>query len=94
MKKLILLALTTYLYGFLCKYINLPLKKYFINFFNKFSFKHRSYVIFDQLNPSFAKYFEGEEVKKVLDECGFEIEQLDHKFEYSYTAVCKKKQNK
>lgn len=87
------LALTTYFYGFLCKYINLPLNKYFTNFFNKFSFKHRSYVIFDQLNPSFAKYFKKEELKKVLDECGFEIEQLDHKFEYSYTAICKKKQN-
>ena len=32
-----------------------------------------------------------EELKDVLDECGFEIDQLDHKFKYSYTAICKKK---
>ena len=86
-----LLALTTYVYGFLCQYINLPLKKYFLNFFNKFSFKHKCYVIFDQLNPSFAKYFTKQELKDVLNECGFEIDHLEHKYEYSYTAICRKK---
>ena len=63
----------------------------FIEIFNKFSFKHKCYVIFDQLNPSFAKYFTKQELKDVLNECGFEIDRLEHKYEYSYTAICRKK---
>ena len=74
-----LLAITTYLYGFLCKFFPLPLKDYFVNVFNKFSFKHKSYVIFDQLNPSFAKYFSKEELIKDLEKTGFKIEKLNHK---------------
>ena len=85
-----LLAITTYLYGFLCKFFPLPLKDYFVNVFNKFSFKHKSYVIFDQLNPSFAKYFSKEELIKDLEKTGFKIEKLNHRLKYSYTAICYK----
>lgn len=84
------LTITTYFYGFLCKFISLPLKDYFINVFNKFSFKHRSYVIFDQLNPSYSKYFTKQELIKNLEEAGFKIEILNHRLKYSYTAICSK----
>ena len=39
----------------------------------------------------FAKYFTKQELKDVLNECGFEIDRLEHKYEYSYTAICRKK---
>lgn len=84
------LAIITYMYGFLCKFIPLPLKDYFINVFNKFSFKHKSYVIFDQLNPAFAKYFSKEELIDDLKNAGFKIEKVSHRFRYSYTAICYK----
>lgn len=84
------LTITTYFYGFLCKFISLPLKDYFISVFNKFSFKHRSYVIFDQLNPSYSKYFTKQELIKNLEEAGFKIEILNHRLKYSYTAICSK----
>ena len=73
-----------------CKFFPLPLKDYFVNVFNKFSFKHKSYVIFDQLNPSFAKYFSKEELIKDLEKTGFKIEKLNHRLKYSYTAICYK----
>ena len=85
-----LLAITTYFYGFLYKFVPLPLKDYFINVFNKFSFKHKSYVIFDQLNPSFAKYFSKNELITNLENAGFKIKKLKHRFKYSYTAICNK----
>ena len=58
--------------------------------FSKLSFKNRSYVIFDQLNPSYAKYFKKDELEKELQNCGFKIENISHRLGYSHTAICKK----
>jgi SAM-dependent methyltransferase len=85
------LALTTYVYGFLCKFLKLPLNKYFNNIFNNFSFQKRSYVIFDQLNPSFAKYFTKEELEELLQKENFKIIELQHRHGYSHTVICEKK---
>ena len=82
------LAILTYPYGLLCKYFSLPLKGYFIGMFNKLSFKNRTYVIFDQLNPSYAKYFTKKELENELHNAGFKIEILNHRLGYSYTAIC------
>tara|TARA_Y100001970_G_C14111427_1_gene791100 strand:+ start:174 stop:968 length:795 start_codon:yes stop_codon:yes gene_type:complete len=85
------LAILTYPYGFLCNFFPLPLKKYFVTMFNKFSFKHKSYVIFDQFNPSFYKYFSKKELVEALDEAGFKIENLVNTVGHQYTVVCSKK---
>ena len=85
------LATLTYPYGFVCKFLPLPLRKYFVTMFNKFSFKHRSYVIFDQFNPSFYKYFSKTELQSELNDSGFEIESLVNTVGHQYTVVCKKK---
>jgi len=84
------LSLTTYLYGFSCKFLNLPLCDYFRKVFNNFSFQKRSYVIFDQLNPSFAKYFSRSETKELLENHKFKIIELKNRHGYSYTAICEK----
>ena len=62
-----ILNLFTYIYGFLCNFIKLPLYKYFLQVFNKCSFHKRSYIIFDQLNPSYAKYFTKTELENVRE---------------------------
>ena len=85
------LAILTYPYGFLCKFFPLPLKKYFVTMFNKFSFKHKSYVIFDQFNPSFYKYFSKTELTKELNDNGFEVESLVNTVGHQYTVICSKK---
>ena len=85
-----ILSFFTYIYGFLCRFIPLPLHKYFNGMFSKLSFKNRSYVIFDQLNPSYAKYFKKNELEKELQNCGFKIEKIYNRLSYSYTAICKK----
>ena len=85
-----LLALLTYPYGLLCKYFSFPLSKYFIGMFNKLSFKNRTYVIFDQLNPTYAKYFSKKELERDLHDAGFKIEILNHRLNYSYTVICSK----
>ena len=84
------MTILTYPYGLLCNFISLPLKKYFVGSFNKHSFKHRSYVIFDQLNPSYTKYFTKKELEDELNNADFKIESLSHRLGYSYTAICSK----
>ena len=58
--------------------------------FNKLTFKNRSYVIFDQLNPSYSKYFTKMDLERELINAGFKVELLNHRLGYSYTAICSK----
>ncbi|WP_440655171.1 class I SAM-dependent methyltransferase [Candidatus Pelagibacter sp. HIMB1506] len=84
------LAILTYPYGFACKFIPLPLRGYFVGMFNKLTFKNRCYVIFDQLNPSYSKYFTKMDLERELINAGFKVELLNHRLGYSYTAICSK----
>lgn len=85
-----ILTLATYVYIYFCKFINLPLRKYFLNIFSKFSFRHKFYVVFDQLNPKYSKYYKKEEVQKLLTDANFKILNIHHRDKYSWTAIAKK----
>ena len=85
-----ILNLMTYVYGFLCKFIDLPLHKYFKELFNKCSFEKRSYIIFDQLNPSYAKYFTKNELEDILKKTNFNNIKIINRHGYSYTAIAQK----
>ncbi|MEJ2669014.1 MAG: class I SAM-dependent methyltransferase [Gammaproteobacteria bacterium] len=74
-------------YLFLCRYLNMPMKGYFLNVFSKFSWRKQCYVIFDQLNPSYSKYYRGEEVEALLKGAGFRVIALHHRHQYSWTAI-------
>ncbi len=80
----------TYIYGPLSKIFNLPLKKYFVEIFDKCEFDKRNYIIFDQLNPSFSKYFKKNELEQTLESRGFKILNIRHRHKYSWTAICSK----
>jgi len=77
-------------YIFLCNYINLPLKEYMLNVLKKCSFEKRKYIIFDQLNPSYSKYYSKEEVKSLLSSSGFTNIQIINRHGYSWTAIAEK----
>lgn len=85
-----ILNLCSYVYEFLCNFFPLPLKKYFLEVFGKCSFEKRSYIIFDQLNPSYAKYFTRQELIDLLDKAGFKEIDIKHRHGYSWTAIAKK----
>ena len=84
------LNVSAILYIFLCKIFNMPLKDYFKNVFSKCSFKKREEIIFDQLNPSFAKYFKKEELEALLKTSGFKKIEIHNRHNYSWTAVAEK----
>ena len=82
-------VLTVFLsfYIFLCRFFSLPLRKYMTNVIGKFSWKKRKLVIYDQLNPAYAKYYTEKEVIQLLDQAGFHEIRLYHRHGYSWTAV-------
>ena len=55
----------------LCMFVNLPLKEYVLQVFQKLDWKSRQMVIFDQLNPSYAKYYRKKETEVLLRLSGF-----------------------
>ncbi len=85
------LALATYPYGWLCRFFPLPLRPYFLNLFSKISLRNRALVIFDQLNPAYAKYYSREELTDLLAETKFgNLEKCVHRHGYSWTVLCRK----
>ena len=80
-------------YILLCKIypFHLPMKNYFNLTFSKMSFKDRIFLIFDQLNPEYAKYYTKKELIDLLEKAGFKEIKIDHKQNYSWSIVGTKK---
>lgn len=80
-------------YIFLCKFLSLPLRDYFLKVFNKFSWANRNLAIFDQLNPQYAMYYKKNEIIKELKDAGFSDLKIFHRHNYSWTVVGKNLSN-
>ena len=78
------------LYIVLVKVFPLPLKEYMLKDFQKLTWEKRNYVIFDQLNPSFAKYYKRSEVESLMKNTGFSIVNIINRHSYSWTVIAKK----
>ena len=50
----------------------------------------RKYLIFDQLNPTYAYFYKKKELRKLLNKANFKNLKFFHKDKYSWTVVCKK----
>ena len=61
-----------------------------IHVLKKCSFEKRKYIIFDQLNPSYSKYYSKEDVLKLLNKSGFKKIELFNRHQYSWTAIAEK----
>ncbi len=47
----------------------------------------RRLVIYDQLNPAYAKYYTRAEARALLEQAGFVDVQLYHRHSYSWSVV-------
>jgi SAM-dependent methyltransferase len=74
----------------LAKHFPVPLRRYVTEVLARFSTSKRYLVIYDQLKPEFAKYYKEYEVRKLLEDAGFEDVKLHHRHGYSWTAVASK----
>ncbi len=51
---------------------------YLENMFSKFTFERRKFIIFDQLNPYYSKYYKKNEYLKLLKNVGFKIQRYNN----------------
>lgn len=79
-------------YCYLIKKFNLPLPLagYLKKVFIPFGFKKQQLVVFDQLNPFYAKYYTKEESRDLLIRNGFKEVKTFHRHEYSWSVLGKK----
>lgn len=79
------------LYRALCRrFPSLPLARYFTNVLARLDDATLRLGIFDQLNPSIARYLSREEVVALLRGAGFKEPALYHRHGYSWTAVAER----
>jgi SAM-dependent methyltransferase len=74
-------------YIFACRWIPLPMRDYMLHTLARVSRDKRKLTIYDQLNPSYAKYYRAEEVREMLETAGFCDVRLHHRRGYSWTAL-------
>ena len=74
-------------YILVCRWLPLPMRDYMRNTLSRVSREKRKLTIYDQLNPTYAKYYRRSEVQELLERAGFIDVQLYHRRGYSWTAV-------
>lgn len=88
-----LAALTWLLYGPLAAYMvvcrlgPLPLSDYMRQVFSRLDPDKRRLVIYDQLNPAYARYYTEAEARSLLEREGFTGVQVYHRHGYSWSVV-------
>ncbi len=80
------------LYTYFCSRFALPLRGYFGSIFKKMSPEKRRLIIYDQLNPSYARYYSRDEAEKLLLDGNFENVRVHHRHGYSWTVIGTKPQ--
>ncbi len=75
------------LYMKVCQWLPLPLRGYMLSILEKMSPEKRRLIIYDQLNPSFAKYYTRSEATKLLSDGKFVNIRAHHRHGYSWTVI-------
>ena len=68
----------------------LPMSSYLTNVFSKLSRPQRRVNIFDQLNPTYAKYYRRQEAIDLVADAGFESVEISRRFGYSWSVIGRK----
>ena len=71
----------------LAKRVDVPLGKYMTEVLDRLDADKVRLVIYDQLNPAYAKYYRREEVHRLFAQAGYADIRLHHRHGYSWT-VC------
>jgi len=84
------------LYPFLAGYIRLarhfrvPLRDYLNGYLGRLTPTQRRLVMYDQLNPAYAKYYTHDEARALLQGGGFTDVRMHHRHNYSWTVIGRK----
>jgi SAM-dependent methyltransferase len=74
----------------LCRFISLPMRNYMRHVLGRMAPDKRRLVIFDQLNPAYAKYYTQREAMELLSRTGFVDIRTHHRHGYSWTVIGRK----
>jgi SAM-dependent methyltransferase len=78
------------LYVALCRFLPLPLRRYMREVMAGFERRQRFFLIFDQLNVGYARYYTGGEARDLLVAAGFRNVLLHHRHGMSWTVLGEK----
>lgn len=70
-----------------CRWLPLPLAEYMRRVMRPLTPEKRRVVIYDQLNPAYAKYYTRKEAEELLTRQGFVGVRLHHRHGYSWTVT-------
>ncbi len=79
-----------FVYILMCFVLPLPMRKYAKDVLWRLSHRKRHLVIYDQLNPAYAKYYTKDEAKDLFDRAGFKDIHLHHRHGYSWSVLGRK----
>ena len=82
-----LMGLGLDVYIALCRVLPLPMRTYMREVLAKYTPEVRRLTIYDQLNPTYAKYYTKEEAEALLTDPGFVDVKLYHRHGYSWTVI-------
>ncbi len=75
------------IYIHISKVMPVPMRKYMVDVIGKMSPVKRRLVIYDQLNPIYAKYYTHDEALKLLSDANFTNIKIHHRHGYSWTVT-------
>jgi SAM-dependent methyltransferase len=79
-------------YSSVSRVLSLPLRGYMRKFVDRIDDYTLKHVIYDQLDPHYAKYYRRQEAIDLIEKAGFVNIQLYHRENYSWTVVATKPQ--
>jgi SAM-dependent methyltransferase len=82
-----LLDLAAIAYTALSRILPLPMRDYMQNVYGRLAPDKRRLVIYDQLNPAYAKYYREHEARALLEDGGFRNVRTHHRHGYSWSVV-------
>jgi SAM-dependent methyltransferase len=74
-------------YIWLARRARVPMKRYLTEVLGRFPSKTRLLIIYDQLNPAYAKYYRKDEARGLLEQAGFVKIALYHRHGYSWSVT-------
>lgn len=75
------------LYLLACRHFAVPLREYMLTIFARLTREKRRLTLYDQLNPSYVRYYGRQELEALLARCGFDAVRLHYRHGYSWSAV-------
>jgi SAM-dependent methyltransferase len=77
-------------YAAACRWFALPMHAYMRSVLAKVPNNMRRLIIYDQLNPAYARYYRGDEARRLLASAGFTEVTVYHRHGYSWSVIGRK----